>query len=219
MVRDDMRLNYLQNPKAMPVGQALAEKRFDPDPAGPVGVSPSAAEKTNPTKPKMVYVAAAGHGGGCGHCTGMANWVPEDKAKQAKEARNRKNYDEVAQHEAAHRSRARHLARGGSIRQNPETGETQGEEQVDIPKVPKITPPTPDQLLASTGKSSQEALLDQTIADAGIVMDAALAPDKPSAQDRVVFGQGAAVKGEATAAKQMLKNNPTSQNKPLNALA
>lgn len=156
-------------------------------PASPSAViAPSSSEgstsgKSAEGKPQQVFVAPPGHGSGCGHCVGQGKWVKPEEAAAAKQADRKQVYDEVMKHEMAHQSAGGHLAGGITVRQHSD-GSADGEVPVAIPKV---NPKRPDDALR----------------DGQIVVNAAMAPDKPSGQDYRVAAQGRALMAEASAAK------------------
>lgn len=139
----------------------------------------------NPNGEPMVYVAAPGHGSGCGHCTGQARMLPKSKAEAAKKERNAKALAEVWAHEMAHAGAAGKLGGAPRVWQDPETGATGGEVPVNIPSVNEKDP-------------------EQSYEDGKIIVAAAMAPNDPSSQDYAVAAQGAALQSESQSAKSEL---------------
>lgn len=157
---------------------STAEATVSPAPSSTSG-NPGA---TPPDKGKpMEYVAPPGHGSGCGHCTGQAQWVPKEQAEQARKKQKADIYADVAKHESAHQSAGKHLAGAAVVRQHAD-GSADGEVPITVPKVNKQNP-------------------EETMSDGDTIIAAAMAPDKPSSQDYRVAATGAALKSEASSFK------------------
>jgi hypothetical protein len=137
-------------------------------------------DKSNPKK-EMEYVAAPGHGSGCGHCTGQAKWVPKGQGEQLRKEQKAKTRAEVQKHEDAHASAGGHLAGSPVVREHAD-GSADGEVPISIPKVDKSNP-------------------EKTMSDGDTIIRGAMAPEQPSGQDYKVAGTGAALKAEASAFK------------------
>lgn len=120
--------------------------------------------------------------------------------KKAKEALINKNYTEIYNHEAAHKSVAGDLGGSMHIVKNGAGIPVSGFVPIKVPGVPN---------------SKNPSLLEKTINQAKTVIKSAMAPKDPSAADFSVKASAERVLNKT----ENIKNNSKANNKPLNYMA